>query len=275
MVTTNNLSNFNNLNLVLNIHFFMRLTVQSDTRPFLLSRIPSLALLLCLMPGCTLLSQQDLKQQRQSLENAKQRLLEDMADLRKKEIKLAETQQQLEQQQSELDSETTRLNTLAQTLEERSKLAPATADTQPAANGRIVVGEAEPVYLEPSGLTLDARIDTGATTSSLNALDLTEFERDGKAYVRFYIVNPETQEKVKIERKVYRHVRIKQNADTYDRRPVIKMRVVMGEIDQRIKFTLVDRSDFEYQVLIGRNFLRDYAVVDVGHKALTSPQLKD
>ena len=46
------------------------------------------------------------------------------------------------------------------------------------------------------------------------------------------------------------------------------MRVRIGSLDQRIKMTLTDRSEFKNQVLIGRNFLRDFAVVDVSKQFL-------
>jgi hypothetical protein len=37
----------------------------------------------------------------------------------------------------------------------------------------------------------------------------------------------------------------------------------MGELEEIIEVTLSDRSDFEFPILIGRNFLTDNAIVDV------------
>ena len=50
------------------------------------------------------------------------------------------------------------------------------------------------------------------------------------------------------------------------RRPVVKLRVALGPIEQQREFTLADRSQYDYPVLIGRNFLRDVAVVDVARQ---------
>jgi hypothetical protein len=41
------------------------------------------------------------------------------------------------------------------------------------------------------------------------------------------------------------------------------MRIRLGELTELIEMSLSDRSDFEFPVLIGRNFLTDNAVVDV------------
>ncbi len=139
-------------------------------------------------------------------------------------------------------------------------------------NNRTILGELEHVYLEPSGKNFSARIDTGAQTSSLNALDMVEFERDGQPYIRFSILDPTTGEKIELTRRIRGYVRIKEvNNRKSLRRPIVRMRVVLANIDERVNFTLVDRTKFKQQVLIGRNFLRDLAVVDVS-KAYTVPK---
>lgn len=137
---------------------------------------------------------------------------------------------------------------------------------------KLVVGRVEYVVLSSNGLPIKARIDTGAKTSSLNALDLVEFERDGKKWVRFAVMNPATEEKVYFERKVQRYVRIKQMESDYQRRPVVKMGIQLGSIDEFIELTLTDRSDYVYQVLVGRNFLLDRMLVDVSQKYIAQSQ---
>jgi len=137
--------------------------------------------------------------------------------------------------------------------------------TAPQRNGnKIVLGNREYVYLDPPGLEFTARIDTGARTSSLNATTLMEFERDGKPYVKFTMKNPQTGESIEITRRLRRTVKIKERGDREAQvRPVVKMRVTVGSINELIDFTLENRSKFKHQVLIGRNLLRDLAIVDV------------
>lgn len=135
---------------------------------------------------------------------------------------------------------------------------------------KIVFGSLEYAYLDPPGLEFSARIDTGARTSSLNAMTLMEFERDGKPYVRFTLKNPQTDEIIEITRRLRRHVKIKERGDREaQQRPVVRMRVTLGSITELIDFTLENRSKFKHQVLIGRNLLRDLAIVDVSQQYMT------
>ena len=57
-----------------------------------------------------------------------------------------------------------------------------------------VIGEVEPVYFLPMKSPFAARIDTGATTSSLDCQDVEYFERDGEKWVAFKLKNRKTGE---------------------------------------------------------------------------------
>ena len=129
--------------------------------------------------------------------------------------------------------------------------------------GLPVIGEIEKVIVMPGGLALNARIDTGATTSSIGVVDLEEYERDGKLWMKFNIVDPKTGKKHAFNVKQERGVLIKRHGVENVRRLVVKLRVILGKIDQVREFTLADRSNFQNPVLIGRNYLMDAAVVDV------------
>ncbi len=136
--------------------------------------------------------------------------------------------------------------------------------TRTAALDKLVVGEVEDVRFDNHGLVLRARIDTGASTSSLDARDVQTFERDGERWVRFTVLHPVEGEPVVMERPRVRGVRILQAAaEEPERRPVVELRVTLGEMTQTAEFTLADRSSLEHPVLIGRNILRDLMVVDV------------
>ena len=108
-----------------------------------------------------------------------------------------------------------------------------------------------------------ARIDTGATTSSLNATNIVEFERDGKKWVRFDFSKALNNSHI-IEAKVARTILIRQaNNSKPTRRPIIELPVQLGDIKTLTEFTLADRSHMTFPVLLGRTFLKDIAVVDV------------
>jgi hypothetical protein len=126
-----------------------------------------------------------------------------------------------------------------------------------------VLGEYETVLVDPPGIKYLARIDTGATSSSIHASKITRFERDGKKWVRFQIDKPSSQETVMLERKFVREVRIKQAENQGNNRVTVMMTLRIGDIVRQIEVSLTDRSNMEFPVLIGRNFLLDTALVDV------------
>src|SRR5690606_10103413 len=93
-----------------------------------------------------------------------------------------------------------------------------------------LVGSVEKVFLSPPGTLLSARIDTGATTSSLDARNLERFERNGERWVRFVVVNPEDDSEHVLECKVVRNVLIIQSVtDEAERRPVVELMVTVGK----------------------------------------------
>lgn len=137
-----------------------------------------------------------------------------------------------------------------------------------------VVGSIENVYLAPPGIVLPARIDTGATTSSLDARHVQRFERNGERWVRFTIVNPDDDSEIVLERKIVRNVRIIQAIqDEAERRPVVELGVTVGKTTQTAQFTLSDRQHLEFPILIGRNILMDIMVVDVAQTNIAPPVL--
>lgn len=131
-----------------------------------------------------------------------------------------------------------------------------------------LVGQLEEIWMPNLNLALNARIDTGAETASLDARNIELFERNGKRWVRFEIEHPqENEQPLQLERKLSRIVSIVQsNSPEPEKRPVIKLGITIGSVNQTAEFTLSNRSHLDYQVLIGRNILQDVMVVDVSQK---------
>ena len=126
-----------------------------------------------------------------------------------------------------------------------------------------IIGAVEWASVEPTGLVMEARIDTGADTTSIHAEDIQLIERDGKRYVRFNLLDPDSGEKVPVERRLRRRVLIKQSEGLDDRRYVVKLWITLGDNRSQVDVSLSDREIFEYPLLIGRNVLTDTAIVDV------------
>ena len=137
-----------------------------------------------------------------------------------------------------------------------------------------IIGAVEWASVEPTGLAMEARIDTGADTTSIHAEDIQLIERDGKRYVRFNLIDPDSAEKLPVERRLRRRVLIKQTEGPDDRRYVVKLWITLGETRSQVDVTLSDREIFEYPLLIGRNILTDTAIVDVSrHHTLPKQRL--
>lgn len=129
-----------------------------------------------------------------------------------------------------------------------------------------LIGQIEYVDIYPTGLRQKARIDTGAETTSIDARDITAFERDGKSWVQFSVVDRVSGEAVNFKLPIERTVLIKRHGADHTRRYVVSMRLALGDLRDNVEVTLADRSQFDYPVLIGRNFMQGQAVVDVSRK---------
>jgi hypothetical protein len=132
-------------------------------------------------------------------------------------------------------------------------------------DNKMIVGELERVWLDPPGVNLVARIDTGTQSSTLLTDSLVEFERDGDRWVRFEIAIDDVTRS--LERPVLRHVRVSQNAEGgSDRRPVVNIRLQIGDLQDTFEFNLTEGSHADYRMLLGRSFLTDIALVDVARR---------
>ena len=130
----------------------------------------------------------------------------------------------------------------------------------------LLVGEVEHVLVGTEQILLQARIDTGAKTTSLDVSNIEYFERDGERWVQFAVANPSTEVSQILQRPFKRRVRIKRHGDDAQPRPVVALTISMGDLSREVEVSLTDRSGFRYPVLIGRNFLDGEALVDVSRK---------
>jgi len=159
-----------------------------------------------------------------------------------------------------------------------SIIAPSPEPVEPTPTHDIVLGSIEKVVIDSIKQTFDARVDTGAATSSLNAVDIEEFERNGKKWVRFHLADSSKSEKEKntwIEAPIIRYVKIRQvTSEELERRAVVELWVRVGKIHEKAQFTLADRSHMNHPILLGREFMRDIALVDVSRTYIQTNENK-
>jgi hypothetical protein len=155
------------------------------------------------------------------------------------------------------------------TIEPEKTVCPLKCPTLTVANMRVI-GEVEHITFLPQGMNLTARIDTGATTSSLGVAEQQLFERDGEDWVRFSVKNPSDKKLIEFRRPIERKTIVKGPDGLRQPRVVVSLKVRMGGLMETTEFTLSGRDNYKYPVLIGRSLLRGNAVVDVGQKFLLS-----
>ena len=137
-----------------------------------------------------------------------------------------------------------------------------------------VYGWIEKGVLMPGGVAVKMKLDTGALTSSLDARELHHFKRDGKPWVRFTLAltdaNTDKEVRQTLERPVERSVTVR-GAGGMEERPTVTMSVCVGDKLYKEWFTLRDRSDMIYPVLLGRRLLAELGPVDSSRTFTVQP----
>lgn len=131
---------------------------------------------------------------------------------------------------------------------------------------KITIGRSEKIDLpELKLVNVKAKVDTGAFGCSMHCSVMELMEIDGKKMIR---VVPLQRNKNKadwesfyfelVDKKV-----VKSSIGKKEIRPVIKLKVRIFNEEQLVEFSLTDRSNMKFPILLGREFLRSKFVVDV------------
>ncbi|UCF91192.1 MAG: ATP-dependent zinc protease [Desulfobacterales bacterium] len=132
---------------------------------------------------------------------------------------------------------------------------------QSSGKDRLIVGWIEHVTILPENLKIKAKLDAVARTSSLNAVIIAEFKGGADKFVRFDLTNRKGRTET-IEAKVIRIAKIKQHNAEPAACPVIRLGICMEKVYKEVEVNLANRSNFNYQLSIGRGFLKgEFAVV--------------
>ncbi len=130
-----------------------------------------------------------------------------------------------------------------------------------------VIGWREWVGLPELGIpAVKAKIDTGARTSALHAVNVERFRKRGKPWVRFE-VHPhqrDVENSVVTEAIVIDERTIRNSGGTAEHRPVILTTVDLGPTSLQIELTLTNRALMGFRMLLGREAVRNRFYIDPG-----------
>ncbi len=132
---------------------------------------------------------------------------------------------------------------------------------------KSVYGYLEPVTLHPGGISVTAKLDTGAKTASLSATNIHVYERVNEQYVKFKVTHPEIKKNIDYDLPLIRHMKIKGRAIDGSKvnkphlRPVVGMQIYFDGKPHIINFNLINRSHFSTPILLGRKALAKLGVI--------------
>ncbi|MDO8863394.1 RimK/LysX family protein [Haliea sp. E1-2-M8] len=137
-----------------------------------------------------------------------------------------------------------------------------------------VLGWVEKAIVMPVGATVKVKLDSGALTSSMHATAIELRDRDGEDWVEFELELEDAasgeQLLTPMALPVERFILVR-GAGGDDRRPVVRLDLCIGDQIHSEQFSLRDRGEMIYPVLIGRRTLQDLGLVDVNSTYLTRP----
>ncbi|WP_437194533.1 ATP-dependent zinc protease family protein [Planctomicrobium sp. SH527] len=131
-----------------------------------------------------------------------------------------------------------------------------------------VIGWREWVSLPALGVdAIKAKIDTGATTSSLHAFEIERFRRKRMDYVRFRIHPKQLNNQLVVaaEAPLIEMRTVRSSNGHESERPVIRTLLQIFEEIWEIELTLANRDQMGFRMLLGRQALRERFLVDAGN----------
>jgi hypothetical protein len=140
------------------------------------------------------------------------------------------------------------------------------------------IGWREWVALPELGVkAIQAKVDTGADSSSLHAFNQERFEKEGIEYIRFEI-HPRKRSgrgTVECETPIVMDRKVKNPGGRIEVRPVISTSLILKGIPIRALINLTERDEMTFRMLIGRRTMRGKFLVNPGRSYLgPQPEIK-
>lgn len=135
---------------------------------------------------------------------------------------------------------------------------------------RFEIGWRERVGFPDLGIPiLRAKIDTGARTSALHAVDIEEFPQDGDPWVRFGAPLSDRGPITRCAARLVDTRAIKNTSGKPQDRYVVSTTIVLAQLRWKIEVSLADRDKMGFPLILGRTAIRRHGLlVDSGRSYL-------
>lgn len=132
---------------------------------------------------------------------------------------------------------------------------------------QLIIGWKEWVSLPELGIpAIQAKVDTGAKTSSLHAYNIKRFIKKGRPFVRFELHPMRNNTRITRLREaaILGKRTVKSSSGKREKRPVIKTLLNLNGREWEIELNLTNRDYMGFRMLLGREALAKRAMIHPG-----------
>lgn len=136
---------------------------------------------------------------------------------------------------------------------------------------KLIIGREEwCAFPELNIPAIKARIDSGAKTSCIHAVNIESFWKKDIKWVRFdvYPMQNNRRNKIHCEAKLIDKRHVKSSSGEKEKRYVIETLLVLGNEEWTIQATLTNRDSMSFRMLLGREAMNGRVLIDPAQKML-------
>ncbi len=139
----------------------------------------------------------------------------------------------------------------------------------------VIIGRAEHIDVVGIAIGVPAKVDSGAFRSAIHAKNITIKQKDGKDILTCELLGHKCSPIVRrFETEIYNTVTITNSFGQDEKRYEVTLRVKLGPKSFNTSFTLADRSNNLFPILVGRKILKNRYLVDVSKSTINRIKLK-
>ena len=137
---------------------------------------------------------------------------------------------------------------------------------------KLIIGSKDKVDFPKLKLyNIDAKIDTGAYTSSIHCNNIKIQRKGEKKYVSFNLLDPShpDYDHRKISLRLHKTKKIKNSFGQSEKRFIVVTEIILFDKKYEVELSLSDRSKMKYPILLGRKLLKKGFIVDISRSNIS------